>query len=371
MLACIKSPLRPNPHKRVTIKSRIVATLLQAWRGKGPWACALLPLAALYRSVFGLRRALFQLGIFQVKHVDAMVVVVGNIITGGGGKTPTVIAIAKHLSARGIAVGVVSRGYGRTDTAIREVQIDSSPAQVGDEPLLIHKNARCPVYVGTNRYESASAMLRQHPAIRVVLCDDGLQHYALQRNVEVCVFDDRGLGNGWVLPAGPLREPWPRNYVGRSGQAPSHSLVLHTGQRAVFPGFTARRHLAACAQTRDGTQVPLHTLMGQLAKPLFALAGVAQPEAFFDMLDALNLPLAGRMALPDHFDFVDFDHSLGRNYQLLCTEKDAAKLWPIAQDALAIPLVQTMGNDFWQALDSCIGLHGVTPLSSAHGSKTT
>lgn len=115
----------------------------------------------------------------------------------------------------------------------------------------------------------------------------------------------------------------------------------------------------------------LDALASGTGKPLFAVAGLAQPQAFFDMLKEHNLVLAGTLSLPDHFDFERFDASLGRQYQLLCTEKDAAKLWQSVPEALAVPLVQTMDRDFWQALDACLGLDNATPLSSPHGHKTT
>lgn len=353
------------------IKSLLAATLPKAWRNKGPLACVLLPVAAAYRAVFALRWWLYKRGVLQVHRLNAKVVVVGNVVAGGAGKTPTVIEIAKHLSGRGVNVGVVSRGYGRADGGIQAVQADSLPSRVGDEPLLIHKAAACPVYVGRNRYATGSALLADHPEVQVVLCDDGLQHYALYRDVEICVFDDRGAGNGWVLPAGPLREPWPRTCLRRSGQTPDRTLVLHTGRQPAFAGFTAHRALAHFALSNTGTCMALDALASGTGKPLFAVAGLAQPQAFFDMLKEHNLVLAGTLSLPDHFDFERFDASLGRQYQLLCTEKDAAKLWQSVPEALAVPLVQTMDRDFWQALDACLGLDNATPLSSPHGHKTT
>lgn len=353
------------------IKSLLAAKLLQAWRTKGLLACALLPVAALYRVVFALRRLLFQQGGLQVNRLNACVVVVGNVIAGGAGKTPTVIEVAKYLTHRGVRVGVVSRGYGRNDNSLLAVMDDSLPDLVGDEPLLIRRATACPVFVGPDRYATGLALLAQHPDVRVVLCDDGLQHYALYRDIEVCVFDDRGLGNGWVLPAGPLREPWPRRYLRRCGQSPGHTLVLHTGKHPAFEGYVAHRALAHYALTSTGVRIPLTALADRLPKRLFAVAGLAQPHAFFEMLQDLNIPLAGTLALPDHFDFQQFDASLSQQYQLLCTEKDAAKLWAYAPDALAIPLVQTMGEDFWRALNTRSGLDGVAPLSSAHGHKTT
>jgi tetraacyldisaccharide 4'-kinase len=121
---------------------------------------------------------------------------------------------------------------------------------------------------------------------------------------------------------------------------------------------------------RDGSQIALENLASSCIKPLFAIAGLAQPGAFFDMLADLHLPLAGTLGLPDHFDFRNFDATLGQRYALLCTEKDAAKLWRVAPDALAIPLIQSIEEDFWRALDAGLGMAPGAPLSSADGHKT-
>jgi tetraacyldisaccharide 4'-kinase len=326
--------------------------------------------AAVYWLAITTRRLLYQSGFFKVKSVEATVIVVGNVVAGGAGKTPTVIAIARHLCARGVKVGVVSRGYGRSGSEVRGAGPASAPADVGDEPLLIFKATGCPVFVGPSRHEAASALLAAHPDVKVILCDDGLQHYGLHRNLEVVVFDERGIGNGWLLPAGLLRESLPRHMVSKSGQASSRSITLHTGKRAAFAGYVATRTLAPFAVTQDGSRVALDSLTTSRQKPLFAVAGLAQPGAFFDMLYELHLPLTGVLGLPDHYDFNNFDASLCQRYTLLCTEKDAAKLWRIAPDALAIPLIQTMEEDFWHSLDAAISLPSNTPLSSAHGHKT-
>lgn len=355
----------------MAIKSLLAEKLVRAWRSKGTLAAVLLPIAWAYQCAFALRRFLYQRDFFSINWLGAKVVVVGNVVAGGAGKTPTVIAIAQHLAQRGIAVGVVSRGYGRAGSGICNVQAHSNPSQVGDEPLLIFTATGCPVFVGEERFATAHALLAQHPQVRVILCDDGLQHYALYRDLEVCVFDDRGTGNGWQLPAGPLREPWPRKWVAKSGQAPSRTLVLHTGSHPAFEGYRARRALKKFAVARDGTKVALAGLEMHGQKPLFAVAGLAQPDAFFDMLRALDVPLAGCKGLPDHFDFADFDTKWGQTYQLLCTEKDAAKLWRVVPDALAVPLEQTMESDFWAALDAALGPEVPAPLSSADGHKTT
>ena len=162
-------------------------------------------------------------------------------------ETSTTIALAQHLKARGLQVGVVSRGHGRSGQDVRAVLPSDDAEQVGDEPLLMARATAVPVFVAPRRWDAASALLAAHPQTDIILCDDGLQHYALRRDLEVCVFDDRGLGNGWLLPSGPLREPWPRKPLARVGQTDERLLVLHTGATPAFDGFRAKRTLASHA----------------------------------------------------------------------------------------------------------------------------
>jgi tetraacyldisaccharide 4'-kinase len=263
------------------------------------------------------------------------------------------MALALHLRARGLKVGVVSRGYGRSVADCREVRPGSAPHEVGDEPLLVARSCGVPVFVAPGRAQAANALLVAHPATQVIVCDDGLQHYSLQRDVEICVFDERGTGNGWLLPAGPLREGWPR----------AVDLVLHTGAPAGIDGFAARRRLALHAVRADGTRLPLGELRG---RPLTAVAGIAKPEAFFAMLREQGLQLAGTLALPDHHDYPQ-DPLGGKAGELVCTEKDAVKLWRLRPDAWAVPLALEIDPGFWAALDRLLD----AKLSSAHGSQTS
>ena len=188
----------------------------------------------------------------------------------------------------------------------------------------------------------------------VIITDDGLQHYALHRDLEICVFDNRGCGNGWLLPAGPLRESWPRLALAQAGQSNERLLVLHTGTEPAFGGYRATRSLAPAGLLSDGTRIALNSLTYNEGKPLFAVAGIAQPQAFFDMLSALSIPLAGTLALPDHYDFHSVLRTSHESYRLICTEKDAQKLWQVAPDSIAVPLVQTAEPAFWIALNAAV-----------------
>jgi tetraacyldisaccharide 4'-kinase len=323
---------------------RVRQALQDAWTRRGALAWALWPLSLGVRVLGALRRGLYQWHLLPAHKAAVPVVVVGNVVAGGAGKTPAVIAITQHLAARGLRPAVVSRGYGRTTRDCREVTARSTAREVGDEPLLIARTCGVPVAVAARRFDAVRAVLAAHPDTGVIVADDGLQHLALLRDVEICVFDERGVGNGFVLPAGPLREPWPRR--------PAPDIVLHSGERVAFGGgFTARRSLATDAVRADGTRLPLDSLIGQ---PVAALAGIARPERFFEMLRARGLQLAATFPLPDHHDFAE--HGLpGRpGLPLLCTEKDAVKLWPLDPDVWAVPLVFTPEPALLERLDALL-----------------
>jgi tetraacyldisaccharide 4'-kinase len=256
------------------------------------------------------------------------VIVVGNIIVGGSGKTPVVQALVHHLRTRGLNVGVVSRGYGRHARDCREATAASAASDVGDEPLLIAQNCGVPVFVAPQRVEAAHALLKAHPATDVIVSDDGLQHYALARDIEICVFDERGTGNAWLLPAGPLREAWPRKV----------DFIIGGN------GYAVERTLAPEAIRADGSRAPL----GQLRK-VTAIAGIGKPDAFFAMLKAAGVGVERTVALPDHDDFTTPPDVQG---EIVCTEKDAVKLWRTRPGAWAVPLQVRIAPDFWTAFDA-------------------
>jgi tetraacyldisaccharide 4'-kinase len=322
--------------------------LLRAWLHRGWLARLLWPLSLVYRVMVALRQTLYRWRWLQSTRFAVPVVVVGNVVVGGGGKTPLTIALARHLQARSISVGVISRGYGRSGTACIEVHPNSPASAAGDEPLLVKAATGAPVFVASSRAEAAAALLSAYPATQVVICDDGLQHYALQRDIEIGVFDDRGIGNGWLLPAGPLREPWP-------GSGKGVDLVLHTGHAAAFEGFTSTRKLASHGRTRDGRTVPLDTLRAQRVA---AMAGIANPRAFFTMLENAGLTLAKALPFPDHDDFRTLDPGLFGTEPVLCTEKDAVKLFAMKElsgiDFVAVGLVFEPEPAFLAAFDDLL-----------------
>jgi tetraacyldisaccharide 4'-kinase len=316
--------------------------LTQAWTQRGLLAWLLWPVSVLYGLLVHIRKALYRWGVISSKRLTVPVIVVGNVVAGGAGKTPVVIALVQHLQARGIRVGVISRGYGRRSHACLEVLADSAVEAVGDEPMLIQRRTGAPVAVAAQRSLAAQTLLTNHPQTQLMICDDGLQHLSLQRDLDIGVFDDRGVGNGFLLPAGPLREPWPRGL----------DMVLHTGLHPAFAGFTAQRSLSAFAIRSDASRVALSELAGPAqTKPLLALAAIAQPEAFFAMLRERGLVLEATQSLPDHYDFSSWSRNADGRYTVICTEKDAVKLWSVAPDALAVPLEFAPEPAFWTELD--------------------
>lgn len=330
----------------------LARALQRAWLRRGPLASLLWPASLVFGALAGLRRVAYRTGVLRSEAVPVAVVVVGNVVAGGAGKTPIVIALVRHLQARGLQPGVVSRGHGRQARDCREVHPDADPAQVGDEPLLVARSTRAPVFVAPSRIDAARALLASHPGCRVIVSDDGLQHARLRRDVEICVFDDRGAGNGWLLPAGPLREPWPR----------AVDLVIRTAASGLG-GFEVQRQLAPAARRRDGTELPLAALAG---RPLVALAGIARPEAFFEMLRARGVQPQRCIALPDHAALATLPAGLEHS-ELVCTEKDAVKLWRLRPDAWAVPLLVELEPAFWPAFDRLLD----AKLSSRHGSETS
>ncbi len=327
------------------------ALLQRAWLRRGALAWALTPLSLVFGALAALRRAGFQHRLFRRERAAVPVVVVGNVMAGGAGKTPVVMAVVEHLRSRGLSVGVVSRGYGRRRSDCREARADSSASDVGDEPLLIARKCAVPVFVAPRRAQAARALLADYPATQLIVCDDGLQHYGLHRDIEICVFDERGVGNGWLLPAGPLREAWPRNV----------DLVLRPGDLEGIDGFPVHRRLATLASRLDGTRIELSQLVN---RPLTAVAGIAKPESFFAMLRSMGLSLAREIPLPDHHEFIA-DPAVG--CELVCTEKDAVKLWRLRPDAWAVPLTLEIDAGFWSCLDTLID----AKLSSRHGPQTS
>ena len=293
-----------------------------------PLAALLWPLSILYRGVVAVRRALYRAGVLRSQRLPVPVIVVGNINVGGVGKTPLTGALAEQLAQHGFTPGIVSRGYGGSNAAPRAVVAGDDPRVVGDEPLL-HAAAGFPVWIGRDRVEAGRGLLRTHPSCDVIVADDGLQHYALARNVEIAVVDaSREFGNGLMLPAGPLREP-----VSRLGDV---DAVVRLVARD-----TPRPPAASGAQTLMAHEpLPWRNLVhpDRVADPaqwqgreIHALSGIGNPQRFFDMVASLGIA-ARCHVFPDHHAFSAGDIAFPGAHAILMTQKDAVKCTAFADE---------------------------------------
>lgn len=303
---------------------RFALRLQRAWLSRGPLAFAMLPLAAVFAMLTAARRAMYRLGLLRSERLDVPVVVVGNLIAGGAGKTPTTLALIDLLRRHGWQPGIVSRGHGRSSTGIVHVQPDTPATQGGDEPVLLRLRSNVPVSVGEDRVAAARSLRQRHPEVDVLVCDDGLQHLRLARDAQVLVFDERGAGNGWALPAGPLRDPLP-------SRVPPRSLVLYNAPSPSTPltGHLAQRALAGAVSLQGwwrGEAASMAVLEGLRGRPVLAAAGLAQPARFFAMLREQGLTIVEH-PLPDHHAFADLAWPAGFT-DVVITEKDAVKIRP-------------------------------------------
>lgn len=292
--------------------------LLQAWYQKSPWLWLLRPLELVFRGVVWLRRLGFSAGLFASFRADVPVVVVGNITVGGTGKTPVVISLLEALQARGLRPAVVSRGYGGSAPQYPfTVTMASTPGQCGDEPLLIHRRTGCPVVVDPDR-AAALRRLQQEAGIDIVVADDGLQHYALARDLEIALIDaGRGLGNGWCLPAGPLREP--------ASRLDSVDWVLYRG--GDNPDCSVSYRSRCLRRLCDGEQRPVDS--PGFGPAVHAVAGIGQPGQFFRTLESLGFNPSVH-PFPDHHSFGSTDFAELQDLPIIMTEKDAVKCTDIA-----------------------------------------
>lgn len=296
--------------------------LVAAWYAPGLTllAAVLSPLSALYAAGIAARRSLYRSGLLRATRVRVPVVVVGNLVAGGSGKTPLAIALAEALAARGWHPGLVSRGYGRRGDAPRIVAPGDDPSIAGDEPLLLAATG-CPVAVGRRRADAARLLLDAAPACDVIVADDGLQHYALARDVEVAAVDQaRGFGNGLMLPAGPLREP-------RARLAEVDAVVRLVDAHAWRAAGDGRESLMAHEPVRwRNLAEPARVESPATFRPsaAWAVAGTANPGRFFALVRALGIDARTR-AYPDHHPFVAGDLALPGAEAILMTAKDAVK----------------------------------------------
>jgi tetraacyldisaccharide 4'-kinase len=290
--------------------------LERGWR-----AWALFDVSLCYRGLMALRHKLYARGWFKQHKLPVPVIVVGSLLVGGTGKTPLTIWLTQQLRSRGIVPGVISRGYGADPHAAKQVRAitpHSSPQAGGDEPLLIAQQTGVPVFVGRDRVAAARALLAAHPQVNVIIADDGLQHLALARDIEIAVFDARGFGNGFTLPAGPLRESITRL---------ESVHVLVSRDAPALPELT--RALAMRLEINALENAASHETLSPQAfaarhPHILAAAGIGHPQNFFDALAAAGIA-AQTLPLPDHYDFAQTPFPPQADLAIVITQKDVLK----------------------------------------------
>jgi tetraacyldisaccharide 4'-kinase len=303
------------------MKKTLIRLAQDIWYNDMLIGLCLMPLGFLFADIVRLRRFLYRIGVLKSRKLPVPVIIVGNISVGGTGKTPLVIWLANLLSQHGYQPGIISRGYGGEASAEPIiVNVDSQPAQVGDEALLIKRQTGCPVAISPIRAAAADYLLKSN-ACNIIIADDGLQHYALQRDIEIIVIDgERRFGNGYCLPAGPLREPPSRlqeaDFVVINGEKtePEHFAMSLLGDTAI--------NLATVEQK------PLSHFAGSACH---AIAGIGNPARFFNLLAQAGLNCT-TLSFPDHHRFQAQDLAFKDGKAVLMTEKDAVKCAAFATD---------------------------------------
>ncbi len=322
----------------------------QIWNGWGPITLLLLPLSALFCVLVVVRRGCYRLGLMSSGKLPVPVIVVGNISVGGTGKTPVVVWLAHWLRMKGYNPGIITRGYaGGSDHWPRQVGADTPASEVGDESVLIHRRTACPVYAGPDRFKTAQRLLVEQDC-NIIISDDGLQHYAMHRDLELAVIDgERRFGNGLCLPAGPLRE-------GRK-RLKNVDMILANGpaQTGEHPFRVVGSQALSVNQRLEPR--PLSAFLG---KNIEAVAGIGNPERFFSMLESIGVKIT-RHAFPDHHPFTPGDIEPFMGNTVLMTEKDAVKCEAFAgDDVWFVPADAMFDNNFTQQLELLINrlIHG-------------
>jgi tetraacyldisaccharide 4'-kinase len=297
------------------------------WQSFTPVSAALCPLSLLFGAAAGARRAAYRAGLIPSVKLPVPVIVSGNITVGGTGKTPLALWLAACLRDRGHTPGIVCRGYGGRSRAPQRVAPDSDPHDCGDEAVLLARRSGCEVWVGADRVSAARSLLAAQPACTVVISDDGLQHYALARDVELCVVDAaRGFGNGWLLPAGPLRErPSRLETVDAVVVNAGDGSALHPSIASI-PARTARFTMKLEGRELRNVLSPERRVgPGYFrGRRVHAVAGIGSPERFFSQLRGLGLEFTAH-PFPDHYRFSAADLAYPGAEAVLMTEKDAVK----------------------------------------------
>lgn len=313
-------------------------TLLErALLNHSPWLWCLWPLSALFGILSALRRWFYKVGLLKQAKLPIPVIVVGNISVGGNGKTPVVLALAKYLQAQGMCPGILSRGYGGTCTSFpHQVTTKDKADYVGDEPKLLSEMSQCPVVIDPVRARGGRYLAEQ---CDVLICDDGLQHYALARDIEIVVMDERGIGNGQLLPRGPLREGAWRlqtvDYTIINSATPKECNTMHPSNvhMSLQPG-------------------PIQPILADGYVPerfAWAIAGIGHPQRFFNTLVEAGIEFTRPQAFADHYAYTKDD--LPSDQPIIMTQKDAIKCTDFAaQSWCYLPVEAVFDSDFLQCI---------------------
>lgn len=350
-----KESLKTSPPKIVQwwYRRRLVLPLLP-----------LLPLSLLFTLMAWLRRLLFFVRIKKTHQFPVPVIIVGNVTVGGTGKTPLVLALVEALQAQGYRPGIVSRGYGGQGPFPQAVDSDSKPSAVGDKPLMLAQLTDVPVAVAPKRPQAVELLLNEHD-VDLIIADDGLQHYALGRQIEIAVVDgERGLGNGWRLPAGPLRESKRRlrkvDWVVVNGAQLDDldDYARRLGLRK-HPQKLVAMQLQQTGWRRVSDNKEIDVPDGESA---LAIAGIGNPERFFNLLKAQHIDIQETRVYPDHYQYRSQDfYNVSNEVPVLMTEKDAVKCRSFARPHWYFLQVKArFSDDFLDQLSA-----RVQPLSAA------
>jgi tetraacyldisaccharide 4'-kinase len=316
------------------------------WYRRTALAWLLWPASLAFGLVVTIRRLLYRARLLGSARAGIPVIVVGNLVAGGSGKTPLALWIAEFLKSKGWSPAIVSRGYGAEIGSPRAATIASEPAEVGDEPVVLARRSGCPVWVGPERARVIAALRAEHPDVNVVVLDDGLQHYRLRRDIEIAVVDARGFGNGFLLPAGPLREPASR--LKSVDAVVCHGAGEVQGFSMALDGETLHR------MTNSRDRWPLKSLAGE---KVHAVAGIGDPKRFFIQLGRAGLKVVPH-PFPDHHRFAPQELAFGDDAPVVMTEKDAVKLRGAAQPnwwvlPVTARLDPAFGDWLLRKLDDC------------------
>lgn len=320
-----------------------IAQLIQdAWNNQAKWLIVLRPLSWIYRAGFLLNKKLYQMGIKSSYQAPVPVMVIGNITVGGSGKTPLLIQLVNYLHSQNVRVGVISRGYGGKGPFPAYVDLESVPDVVGDEPCLIVQSTGVPMVVGSNRQRSIEYLLSRHE-LDLIISDDGLQHLALERQIEWIVLDqNRGLGNQKLLPEGYLREPPSRLKTG--------TVIEHAAE----PDSALNMHLEVA------TPYLLNAVEGTPFNPtdnFYAVVGIGFPQRFYKTLDSMGIHQFQGHEFPDHYDYEITDLQFEDGNPIITTEKDAVKLLPLLKqnpdfkrEIWVVPVEAVLSPDCYEVL---------------------